>query len=837
VPSPGAAATTAALGLAFVQPVDIAVGDAGGAAAGGARTDPVEVRGPWRLTGVVDGVRAYESPNPVRPRALFYERAPEGSSLTKGGTELAYDADPRERDHAGSWELDMHGVTVRLRPAARSPWRDRVLLRYPDARDRDDRLRPGDNPPPSIASAWRFASRSLQLDEVSRAGVYLPAPAHVTWDVELPAGARFGADLGLLPPEVDRGQPSDGADITLRVDGTNVATWRAKPGEFQPVSVPLGASGRHRLDLAVEDRDPTSDFVHVGSPTIYVPSATPRRVVLAFVDTLRRDHLGIYGYPRAVTPRLDAWAQDAAVFEDARTVAPWTLPSARAVVSGREPEAWDLATTLPRVLGARGWATGAFTGNVYLSSNFQMDADWNEHRCVNWPGAAHQVARARRFLSEHGDQDALLLLHLMDPHLPYREPAKYRGLYAGKRPPMLGALFNRNMLLRAAQRGQDLVRTYLVDRYDQNVRYVDDELGALLAELGRDAVVAFFSDHGEEFFDHGGVEHGHALHEELIRVPLVIAAPGVAGRRVDAPVSLIDVAPTVLDLAGIDPAALSPEGTTEAARAVRGVSLARLARGEPGAELEGRPRGFGRVLYGYEQWGSTRGKSKWTTTAGVERLYDLGADPGERADLRGQGKDPTAGRAALADALAREVVPALRFTPTGHSAGGARVEIVVPTGIERWWIGDDPARATYAEAEQVDATRLRVFFDSLVSENREFFVVPSGDLAAAVGQVTMRFDGVPDESPLHFVPVDGAGSELGKARRPGWTLLATWALTPLPLGVSTPGTDREQAAALEALGYSVPAEPATTTGSPASPAPRSRVPPGLPAAPGATPGR
>lgn len=827
MPTPGAAAAAAALGLAFVEPVDIAVGPAAGAAETEPGGSSIEVRGPWRLVGVVRGVRAYESPSPVRPRALFYERAPEGTTLTKGGTELSYEADPRERGRAGSWEMDMHGVTVRLRAAARSPWNDRILLRYPDARDRQQGLRLGETAP-SPTSTWRFARRSAQVDEVSRAGVYLPAPAHVTWSVDVPAGARFTADLGILPAEVDTGVRSDGADVTLRVDGTNVATWRAQPGEFQTVHADLGVTGTRRVDVAVDDPDPAGDLVHLAAPTIYVPTTQPRRILLAFVDTLRRDHLGLYGYSRATTPRIDAWSRSAAVFLDARTVAPWTLPSARALVSGREPEAWDRATTIQAVLGAQGWATGAFAGNVYLSSNFQMAESWNLHSCINWPGAEYQVARARRFLAEHADRDAMVLLHFMDPHLPYREPARYRGLFAGARPPMLDAVFNRTMLVRAAQRGRDLVRTYIVDRYDQNLRYVDDQLGALLEEMGPTAIAAFFSDHGEEFFDHDGIEHGHTLHEELIRVPLVLSGPGVAAGRVDAPVSLIDVAPTVLELAGLDPGKLAGSDPGDGPRGVRGISLAALARGQPDPRFDERARAFGRVLYGHEQWGSVRGTEKWTTTAGVERLFDLAADPRESSDLRAQGRDPAAGRAALAAALGRDVVPVLRFTPSGHSAGGARVEIVVPGGIERWWIGDDPARATYAEAEQVGDSRLRVFFDSLLTENREFFVLPRGDPAVAVEQVTMRFDGVSDASPLRFLPPDGSGAQLGKARRPGWTLVATWALTPLPLGVATPGTDAEQAAALEALGYAVPAP---TPDPPASPAPRSPAHPAPPGAP------
>jgi arylsulfatase A-like enzyme len=597
------------------------------------------------------------------------------------------------------------------------------------------------------------------------------------------------------------GSSSDGADVVVRVDGIEAARVRVAPTGFEAARIDLAphAGRRVRLELSTEDADTTRDHVFLGAPALYTPRKDPRRVVLVFVDTLRQDHLGLYGYTRATSPRLDAWARDAVVFDQARSVAPWTLPSARSVLSGRHPEAWEAGPTLPERLAAHGWATAAYVGNVYLSSNFDMAGGWGEHGCVNWPSAEVEARRARDFLARHPDRDALLLVHFMDMHLPYKEPSAYRSLFAGDPPPGLGETFGRSDVLSVAQQDRDALRTYLVDRYDQNLRYIDDALAGVLADAGPDAVVVLFSDHGEEFWDHGDFEHGHTLYDELLRVPLVVRAPGLGARRVDAPTSLLDVTPTVLDLLGLPVPALD------------GRSLANLARTGEDATFAGRPIGFGRVLYGNEAWGSVVDGRKYTSRSGAESIHDLRADAAERVNLRPDGADPAPGRAALATAVGRPVTPLWRITLADKESGGPyTAELTVPAGIARAWVGDDPAKRSQATLEQPEPTRVTIKFAASRGTFREIFVLPEGDALAAAADATLKAGKAPPV-PLEPVPFDGLTTMLGSAAAGRNRVVVTWAVMPLPAEATVSAEDEEMRGALEAMGYLDAATPSAAT--------------------------
>lgn len=756
---------------------------------------PIEipVRGPFRLVGASHGVRSYEAPLPIRPRSLFFERAPEGMDVYRGSTRLRHSNLAEDADRAGTWSYSQHGVVVRLRAETARPSDGEFTVRYAAAREREEGLWRATS---SAKDDRAFVVRSVQVEDVTREGVYLPAPSRIAWDVDVPDDGMLAFDVGIVPPEVADGTASDGADVQVLVDGQAVDTIRVDPDGFAPVRVDLSAFAgkRVRLALATSDDDSRRDHVFLAAPAVYAPKPAPRRVVLVFVDTLRRDHLGVYGYGRATTPQLDTWAKDAVVFDTARSVAPWTLPSARTVLSGRQPERWDIAPTLPERLTRHGWATGAFVGNVYLSSNFDMAGGWGEHGCVNWPSADVEVRRARAFLDRNADRDALLMVHFMDMHLPYKEPSRYRGLFAGKAPGGLGEIFGRSDILTVPAELHDALRTYLVDRYDQNLRYVDDSLAALLDEVGDDAIVVVFADHGEEFWDHGDFEHGHTLYDELLRVPLLVRAPGLAARRVNTPVSLLDVTPTVLDLLG------------EAVDGLDGRSLLNLARTGRDDTLAQRPIGFGRVLYGNEAWGSVHDGRKYTTRSGTEAVHDLRSDAAEKVNLRLDGADPAPGRAALAAGVGRDVHPVWRLTVAEKEAGGPyTAELFVPGGIAKAWVGDDPAKRSSAELDQLDDTHIRVKFSASRGAFREIFVLPVGDPVTAAEGATLRGRG-PD-TPLAVRPFDGTTTELARSPVGRNQLVVTHAVMPLPADASVSAEDDELRGALEAMGYlDAPAE-------------------------------
>ncbi len=802
-------AAQAGVGLADLPPADLVLPPAPTPTTTGA-ADTIAVSGPVRLVGVVAGVRSYEMPLPVRPRVMFLSSMPPGMEVRRGDHRLGFsDEDSR----AGTWGYSAHGLIIRVAKDAERPDPSDLNVRWPDAEKRQSALDtpPGSTPavapvdgasdsPSATADTDRQAGarRSLQVGTMTRTGVLLPAPASIAWQVDVPTGGVLRFEAGIVPPEVARGGESDGTNLVVTVGGKDRATFRLERGRFSPFEVALGAEGgtTARIGFRVEDAITTADYAFIAEPRVVVPTPTPKRVVFAFIDTLRRDHLGTYGYSRDTTPTIDALGKRGAVFEDARTVAPWTLPSSRSVLTGNNPEKWSSSARIQEVLASRGWATGAYVGNVYLTSGFDMASGWGEHNSVNLAYGDYEAERGIDFLGRHADEDAMVMVHFMDLHLPYKELWPWRDRYVSEELPGLGDMFNRTALMGYARgRGKrDQVKAYLEDRYDQNLAFVDHELARVFAAAGPDALIVVFADHGEEFFDHGDLEHGHSLYDELLRVPLVIAGPGIAPRRVSAPVSLLDVTPTVLDLLGL--------GGGE----YDGTSLAHLMNGDVDPKFTNRARAFGRLLYGPNAWASLVGDQKWVSRGGDEVVYDLSKDPGEKSPTVDPDRQP--GRKALADALGVPTRLVLRVTPGGNRGSGT-VTLTVPGGVASVWLGDEPTNhakcktsiiANAPDANGVASDTVSMDFSTTGAAEREVYVLPKLDPTIAVQGAVLAVPGGESETLVARSPDAGSGP-LAKVTKSTHSFVATWAELPQPFGDELSGFDAESAAALRALGY------------------------------------
>lgn len=272
----------------------------------------------------------------------------------------------------------------------------------------------------------------------------------------------------------------------------------------------------------------------VAQPVDGLPQLPEAHVLLVTIDALRADHLGVYGYERGVSPNLDAFAREALVFDHAYAAAPhssfslsslWTSSYIHQLVELRRPLP---TTTLASRLRDAGYHTAAFyTRGIFHTEGERMaayDRDAfgfarHEHADLAAEPLTDRALEELDRVVAAGEPPTLLWVHYFDVHEPYRETA-------------LG--------------------TSDVDRYDGELRNVDRAFGRLLEgvrdRLGRSVLVAVTADHGEEFRDHGGVYHGSTLYEEQIRVPLLLQVPGVRPRRVQAPVELVDLAPTLAGL-------------------------------------------------------------------------------------------------------------------------------------------------------------------------------------------------------------------------------------------------------------------------------------------------
>ncbi len=707
--------------------------------------------------------------------------------LDQDGQELTYDRDREASPKLTTWRVRQGELLVRPARGEPAPEPGQLRLEYPPAAAWENGLDPSTSP----LEGADFALRQVSLDGEASHGLLLPAPGSASWELELPEGAAFVLKARILRPGVRRGYRSDGASLSVSVEhqGQHHRLWEQEIGvkRWRPATIDLGAwSGKTvRLTITSEPGDDaTLDRVFVANPTVYQPTSSPRHVVLIFADTVRRDHVGIYGYERDTTPAIDAWAQGAVVFDNARSTAPWTLPSVRTLLTGQAAGSWSQSSTLPELLGREGIVTAAIVNNAFLTHYFDMGETWCEYSYELLRPADEQVKRALAFLERHEDRDALVMLQLMDAHMPYKEPDGYRDRWAGEMPPELEGKIHRKGLrrLRLKDDREELVRTYLLDRYDQTIRFQDDELAKLLRAVGERATVVYFSDHGEEFYDHGSVEHGHTLYDELLRVPLILSAPGLEPGRIEAPVSLLDLTPTLLDRLGI------PDTEERLGR-----SLLPLARGDRQAQetFQARPQHFGGLLYDDEAWGVlTPEGRKWVTRSGRQEVWDLTQDPGEQRSLaRDEAGLLTSYSEDLAEAIARDVRPVWRLAGRGSArvvfGFEGRVELSHPAGIQRAW--HPPSLTGDMAPVRVEDGVVRIDAHEGQWVPREVFVQPAGDPLEPTGLVltVTRDDGeswsatpAPDLAPLD--PDNGGYQRIAKTGKGSALFDLSLHVAPLP---------------------------------------------------------
>jgi len=310
-------------------------------------------------------------------------------------------------------------------------------------------------------------------------------------------------------------------------------------------------------------------------------------VLLVSIDTLRADRLGCYGYGRDTTPALDRFAREHAVrFAHAVAEAPWTLPSHVTMLSGLHPlthgvrlpdqaPSEEVALLAERLRGSH--YSFAITDGGWISEHwgFARGFDSFQGRDQDVDRSVEEVLEYVRHRRDKGSWFGFL--HTYDVHCPYDPQPPYAGRFRSPDAEAIevaGRCGNPDFNAMHLTSGQ---ARYLSDRYDENVRRVDDALAKLFAaldalDLWKSTVVIVASDHGEEFLEHGQIGHERTLSAEALAIPLLVAAPGIAPRVVEDVVGLADVVPTVLELTG-----RSREGRLD------GRSLVPLLRGEPDA--------------------------------------------------------------------------------------------------------------------------------------------------------------------------------------------------------------------------------------------------------------
>jgi choline-sulfatase len=274
---------------------------------------------------------------------------------------------------------------------------------------------------------------------------------------------------------------------------------------------------------------------------------TARSVLLITIDTLRADHVGAYGYRRARTPTLDALAVRGARFDRAFAAAPITLVSHASILTGLYPPGHgarhngmrvNLQTpTLAESLARQKFDTAAFVAAFPLDRRFGLIKGFQTYgdrmprgpdgRPENERAGSAVVDEAIGWLNDHQQNRFFLWVHLFEPHAPYGNPDDPAD---ARRPP--------------------------IQRYDDEIAEADRQAGRLIDALGArhdSTLIVAAADHGEAFGEHGEVSHSLFTYDTTLRVPLIIAGPGIRASVIEEPVTLVDVAPTILSQLGAQP--------------------------------------------------------------------------------------------------------------------------------------------------------------------------------------------------------------------------------------------------------------------------------------------
>ena len=297
-------------------------------------------------------------------------------------------------------------------------------------------------------------------------------------------------------------------------------------------------------------------------------------VILISIDSLRADHLGAYGYPKPTSPIIDQLAAEGVVFEKAFAQSSWTAPSHKSLLRSKLPVDFNkLDTNFVEDLEKANIQTAAFVGGGFVSAEFSMARGFSHFIEFKHGTLREALPAFVSWYKEDRDQDlgSFIFLHGYDTHIPYDPPDRYKSRFSNHLERLPTPEATREIFLKGSKwrrvdhteqelkQGEFLTED-LLDLYDACVASADSVIGEVVELLEQDnaldkTAIIIISDHGEEFWDHDSLGHGHTLYNELIQVPLIIKLPRSAfsGTRVDESVRLLDVAPTVAEIFNLKP--------------------------------------------------------------------------------------------------------------------------------------------------------------------------------------------------------------------------------------------------------------------------------------------
>lgn len=389
---------------------------------------------------------------------------------------------------------------------------------------------------------------------------------------------------------------------------------------------------------------------------IWQRPADPRpNLILIVLDTLRADHLGIYGYERDTSPALDAFARENLTFDQAISPAPWTPSAVASMFTGfyasvhrmmpedsreRARGGYSMLDpsldTLAERLAAAGYGTIGISPNPWISrefnyqQGFEVFGYFDRVRAGDVTDRGIEAIESALAAKEHPPAPFFLYLHYLDPHDPYSPPGEFARKYSGP--------------LAASQFSYSAEMQKKMNLYDGEISYLDVELGRFLGYLRSKPFydqlkIVIVGDHGEQFRERGELGHGYRLYSEEVRVPLIVKSgrPQDRGRRVSEPVSLVDLYGTFLSFAGLPAAAgsgqfsLLDQGAIASRPGVL-MEIRRMHDQKGFVDKEGR-----KIIFetDYEladpSWESS--DARWKSGARLAGVFDSRVDPREEESL------------------------------------------------------------------------------------------------------------------------------------------------------------------------------------------------------------
>jgi arylsulfatase A-like enzyme len=439
------------------------------------------------------------------------------------------------------------------------------------------------------------------LKEIYRESLAARSPETIAFSVDLPDRPWLDLAVGTLEdapttfrvsvrPDGGSGEPETLLEHTV----TTPHRW-----EPRPIDLERWAGRRVTLSMTLDAAD-AGTLGFWGAPVIRTRTDAaarerPHGVIVIQADTLRRDHLDVYGYARPTAPIVKQLAAEGVRFDSYTVQATWTKVSTPSLMTSLYPSSHGVvnfsdhlpaaANTMAESFRAAGYATLAYTSVLFtgqFTNLHQGFEELHEDGSVTARGSSKTarefVDRFQAWLEAHPDTPFFTFLHVFDPHDPYEPNRPYDTMWADPahkeehqqqlqavrkviQEPLL-RLFgmpSRDDLKKAGFEPQKFV-DHDKDWYDGSIRGMDVEVGRLMETLRRIGIdertlVVFLSDHGEEFHEHGRMFHGQTVYGELTRVPFIARWPArlATGRVVDDVVQSIDVMPTLLELSGIQP--------------------------------------------------------------------------------------------------------------------------------------------------------------------------------------------------------------------------------------------------------------------------------------------